>query len=394
MNREDRWLLPEGIEESLPDEAAWLEHNRRSLLDLFSTWGYDLVITPMIEYTESLLIGPSDDLDLQTFKLTDQLSGRMMGLRADITSQVARIDAHMLRRDAPTRFCYIGTVLRTRPSGRDLTRSPLQIGAELYGHAGLDSDVEVISLMLEAIKLVGLKDVCLDLGHVGIFTALVKQAALNDEQQKTLQTLLQQRALPEYEKIISNCSLNENWQNILMSLPELSGDIEVIDQARRLLQGTDKSVIESINYVEQLSKRVIQRCPDILLHFDLAALSGYRYQNGAVFAAYISGQGEQIARGGRYDMIGEVFGHSRPATGFSLDLKALAKISTNKNNTKFGIFAPNDDDPSLHVKINQLRDEGERVICALENQHGDASDMQCDRVLEKQNQQWIVRDLK
>ena len=193
MSNEDRWLLPEGIEESLPDEASWLEYYRRALLDMFSTWGYELVIPPLIEYLDSLLISPSDDLDLQTFKLTDQLTGRMMGVRADMTSQVARIDAHMLKRDAPTRFCYLGTVLRTRPSGRDLTRSPLQIGAELYGHAGIDSDVEVICLMLEALKLVGIEDICLDLGHVGIFSNLAKQAGLDENQQKALQTLLQQK---------------------------------------------------------------------------------------------------------------------------------------------------------------------------------------------------------
>ena len=394
MSSEGRWLLPEGIEESLPDEAAWLEHYRRRLLDLFSTWGYDLVITPMIEYTNSLLIGPSDDLDLQTFKITDQLTGKMMGVRTDITSQVARIDAHMLKRDEPTRFCYIGTVLRTRPSGRDLTRSPLQLGAELYGHAGLDSDVEVICLMLEALNLVGIENICLDLGHVGIFTDLVKQAGVKEEHQKALQTLLQQRALPEYEKYILDCALSEKWQKILMSLSDLSGDRDIIIHARKILQDSDESVIKYIDDVEQLSNRVIQRYPNLQLHFDLAALSGYRYQNGAVFAAYISGQGEQIARGGRYDMIGEAFGHSRPATGFSLDLKALAKISPNSNETKQGIFAPSHDDPDLQEIINKLRAKGERVICELENQHGDAADMQCNRILEKQNQQWIVKELK
>ncbi len=394
MSREDRWLLPEGIEESLPDEAAWLEHYRRTLLDMFSTWGYELVITPLIEYLDSLLIGPSDDLDLQTFKLTDQLTGRMMGVRADMTSQVARIDAHMLKRDAPTRFCYLGTVLHTRPSGRDLTRSPLQLGVELYGHSGIDSDLEVIALMLEALKLVGIKNICLDLGHVGIFTGLVQQAGLNENQQKTLQTLLQQKALPEYEHYLSKCALTEEWQEILVSLSDLSGDVGIVEHAKKVLQKTNDSVIENINYVEELAKRVHQLYSDIQLHFDFAALSGYRYQNGAVFAAYISGQGEQIARGGRYDMIGEVFGRSRPATGFSLDLKELAKISPNTCKTIRGIYAPNVNDEELRNKIAQLRGQGERVICELQNQHGDAANMNCDRVLEKENQQWIVKEVK
>jgi ATP phosphoribosyltransferase regulatory subunit len=394
MSSEDRWLLPEGIEESLPDEAAWLEHYRRSLLDMFSTWGYELVITPLIEYLDSLLIGPSDDLDLQTFKLTDQLTGRMMGVRADMTSQVARIDAHMLKREAPTRFCYLGTVLHTRPSGRDLTRSPLQLGAELYGHAGVDSDVEVICLMLETLKLVGIENICLDLGHVGIYTSLMRQAGLNAEQQKSLQALLQQRALPEYEQFLSACSLEEEWQEILMALSDLSGNEGMLDSAKKVLQNTNSSVIENINYVEELSKRVMQRSPETQIHFDFAALSGYRYQNGAVFAAYISGQGEQIARGGRYDAIGEVFGRSRPATGFSLDLKALAKISPHALQAIQGIFAPNDDDPQLHEKIMQLRAQGERVICELSGQSGDALSMQCNRILNKEKQQWIVKERK
>ncbi len=395
MSNEDRrWLLPEGIEESLPDEAAWLERYRRALLDMFSTWGYEFVIPPLIEYLDSLLIGPSDDLSLQTFKLTDQLSGRMMGVRADMTSQVARIDAHVLKRDVPTRFCYLGTVLRARPGGRDLTRSPLQLGAELYGHAGVDSDLEIICLMLEALQLVGVKDVCLDLGHVGIFTSLVEQAGLNETQQKTLQTLLQRKALPEYEQFLSACNLHEEWQEILMALADLSGDESVIGYARDVLRKTGGTAVEKIDYVEELSGHVKRRSPKIQLHFDFAVLSGYRYQNGAVFAAYTSGQGEQIARGGRYDMIGEAFGRSRPATGFSLDLKALAKISPCASETARGIFAPNDDDPRLREKIALLREKGERVICELSNQTGGAAEMGCDRVLQKENRQWIVRELE
>ena len=391
---QDRWLLPEGIEESLPDESAWLEKYRRELLDMFSTWGYELVITPLIEYLDSLLIGPSDDLDLQTFKLTDQLTGKMMGVRADMTSQVARIDAHMLKRDAPTRFCYLGTVLHTRPGGRDLTRSPLQVGAELYGHAGLDSDVEVICLMLEALKLVGIDNILLDLGHVGIFTKLVEQASFNEVQQKQLQNLLQQKALPEYEHFLAGCSLDENWQNIFTSLIDLSGGEEVIVSTKDLLKNSGTEVIENIEYVESLAALVSNRYPNIQLHYDFAALSGYRYQNGAVFAAYVSGQGGEVARGGRYDMIGEVFGRSRPATGFSMDLKALAKISSKANAIAQGIYAPNDDDPSLQEKIKQLRAQGERVICELTGQHGKAQDLTCNRVLVQQNQQWIVKDIQ
>ncbi len=388
----DLWLLPEGIEESLPDESAWLEKYRRELVDMFSTWGYELVMPPLIEYLDSLLIGPSDDLDLQTFKLTDQLTGRMMGVRADMTSQVARIDAHMLKRDAPTRFCYLGTVLHARPGGRDLTRSPLQVGAELYGHAGLDSDVEVICLMLEALSLVGIEDVLLDLGHVGIFTILVENAGLSEAQQKQLQALLQQKAQPEYEQFLAACSLSDDWHNIFLSLMDLSGGEGVIATAKQLLKDSNDEVIEYIDYVAELSKRVSKHYPNIQLHYDFAALSGYRYQNGAVFAAYISGQGGEIARGGRYDTIGQVFGRSRPATGFSLDLKALAKISPKTNQSVLAIYAPLDADPAQREKIKQLRAQGARVICELSNQQGGVKEMQCDRVLVKEQQKWVVKD--
>lgn len=389
----DRWLLPEGIEESLPDESAWLEKYRRELVDMFSTWGYELVIPPLIEYLDSLLIGPSDDLDLQTFKLTDQLTGKMMGVRADMTSQVARIDAHMLKRDVPARFCYLGTVLHTRPGGRDLTRSPLQVGAELYGHCGLESDLEIICLMLEALNLVGIDDVLLDLGHVGIFTNLVENAGLTEAQQKQLRILLQQKAQTEYQQFLASCSLSDDWNKVFLSLMDLSGDTGVIAEAKQLLKDADPVVIEYIDYVAKLSSRVAIRYPDIQLHYDFSALSGYRYQNGAVFAAYISGQGGEIARGGRYDMIGQVFGRSRPATGFSLDLKALAKISPKLNANVLGIYAPNNDDSGLQEKIKQLRTQGERVICELTDQQGDAKELGCNRILMQEEQQWIVKEL-
>ena len=396
MNK-DRWLLPEGIEESLPNESAWLEKYRRELVDMFSTWGYEQVMPPLIEYLDSLLIGPCDDLDLQTFKLTDQLTGKMMGVRADMTSQVARIDAHMLKRDVPARFCYLGTVLHTRPSGRDLTRSPLQVGAELYGHSGLDSDVEVICLMLEALRLVGIEDVLLDLGHVEIVARLVEKVGLSEEQESQLQSLLQQKAQSEYEQFVSTCDLSDEWTKVFLSLMDINGGVEVIETAKQLLQENNSEVIEHIDYVAELSKQVVKRHPRIQVHYDFAALSGYRYQNGAVFAAYVSGLGGEIARGGRYDMIGQAFGRSRPATGFSLDLKALAKISPKKNEHVYGIYAPNEDDALLQEKVKQLRMQGERVICELSDQLGDEKDfpkeLGCNRVLQMQGKEWVVKEI-
>jgi ATP phosphoribosyltransferase regulatory subunit len=284
--------------------------------------------------------------------------------------------------------------MRTRPGGRDLTRSPLQVGAELYGHAGLDSDVEVICLMLEALALVGINDVLLDLGHVGIFTALIRKAGLTESQQIKLQALLQQKAQTEYEQFLTTCSLSEDWHKIFLSLMDLSGDAKVINTAKQLLKDCGEEVMDFIMYVDDLSKRVALRYPEIQLHYDFSALSGYQYQNGAVFAAYISGQGGEIARGGRYDMIGQVFGRSRPATGFSLDLKALAKISTNVNNPVQSIYAPLENDLQLQEKINQLRAQGLRVICELSDQQGSAKDLGCDRMLVKKGQEWVIEDAR
>ena len=258
--------------------------------------------------------------------------------------------------------------------------------------AGLDSDVEVICLMLEALNIVGIQNVLLDLGHVGIFNTLVSQAGLSESQRKQLQALLQQKALPEYAQFLSDCDLNEEWHKIFTSLMDMSGEKEIVDKAKALFKENGDDVIEYIDYVDELSQRVVNRYPSVQLHYDFSALSGYRYQNGAVFAAYIAGQGGEIARGGRYDMIGKVFGRSRPATGFSMDLKALAKISPITTQAISSIFAPQDNDPALQEKIKQLRAQGERVISDLSNQKGLAKDLQCDRILVKEKQQWVIKD--
>jgi ATP phosphoribosyltransferase regulatory subunit len=391
MNNE-RWLLPEGIEELLPPQAERLERLRRDVLDLFSRWGYGLVMPPLVEYLDSLLTGTGNDLDLQTFKLTDQLNGRMMGVRADITPQVARIDAHSLSdRKSPVRLCYQGTVLHTRGDGLGGSRSFTQIGAELYGHSGVESDAEMVNLMLDTLTLTGIGSVYVDLGHVGIFRALTHAAGLNAEQESQLFDALQRKAVPEIQSLLETFAVNADVRQSVEDLVWLNGGNEVLDKARLSLKG-NFAALKALDEVAQVAERVNQQQPDLQLHFDLAELRGFHYHTGVVFAAYQAGQGRAIAQGGRYDDIGEVFGRARPATGFSADLRALAVLSATKNDTEKSIFAPADDSPELIQKIRELRTAGRRVICGLPGQAGDAAAAGCQQVLIMQDGQWVVTD--
>ncbi|OOZ35740.1 ATP phosphoribosyltransferase regulatory subunit [Solemya velesiana gill symbiont] len=384
------WLLPEGIDEVLPPNANALEHLRRKMLDLYSSWGYELVFPPFIEYLESLLTGTGGDLDIQTFKLTDQITGRTMGIRADITPQVARIDAHQLRRDCPTRLCYLGTVLNTRPDGFAGSRSPLQIGAELYGHAGVESDLEILCLMLETMECAGVEDVYLDLGHVGIFRGLAEQAGLDSSQELALFDALQRKAVPEIEGLVESFGIDAAVGEMLCALAELSGD-DALEQGRERLKAASSPVLEAIAELERLAGKLAERRPDVPVHFDLSELRGYHYHTGVVFAAFAPGLGQELARGGRYDEIGKVFGRARPARGFSADLKMLYRLSgTVDQNSETGIYAPACDEPELMQKIKELRAQGRRVVCALPGQTGDAQTMGCGEALEKQGEDWVV----
>lgn len=391
MTDKNRWLLPEGIEEMLPKQAEHLERLRRQLIDLFHTWGYELVITPLVEYLESLLIGSGDDLDLQTFKLTDQLSGRLMGLRADITPQVARIDAHRLRRDAPTRLCYVGAVLHTRPDGFTSTRSPVQVGAELYGHAGIESDVEVLMLMVETLATTGITDIYLDLGHVSIFRGLARDAKLSHEQELTLFDALQRKAKPEIKAFLAQLPIQQEAQQMLVNLVDLNGGEEVLVNAREVLKGAGPSVHKALDELQSIAAAARRRCPQVPLHFDLAELRGYYYKTGLVFAAFVPGHGQEIARGGRYDQIGAVFGRARPATGFSADLKTLIALSADAPQPVRAILAPHTTDVGLEGQVQALRKQGERVIYALPGQAGTLTELGCDRILEKQSGNWVVK---
>lgn len=389
MSQHNTWLLPEGIDELLPAQARALETLRRSLLDCYHGWGYQLVMTPFIEFLESLLTGTGCDLDLQTFKLTDQLSGRLLGVRADITPQAARIDAHRLRHDAPTRLCYIGSVLRTRAEGLSGSRSPLQIGAELYGHAGIDSDVEILSLMLETLRVAGLDDVYLDLGHVGIFRALAAAASMNAGDEAALFDALQRKAVPEIAGIVDGLDIDHGLRRMLLGLVDLNGDEAVLERARSLFAGAPQAVLDAVDYVATVAQRLRSSLPGVPVHFDLAELRAYHYQTGIVFAAFVPGEGQEVARGGRYDQIGEVFGRARPATGFSADLKNLMRLGKFEPQPLSGaVLAPVDDDPSLRARIVELRSAGNVVISELPGQAGDPSQMGCSHRLQKQAGGW------
>lgn len=388
--KSDRWLLPEGIEEVLPEQARRLEALRRRLLDLYSGWGYELVMPPLIEYLDSLLTGTGHDLDLQTFKLTDQLTGKLMGVRADMTPQVSRIDAHTIKRDCPTRLCYIGSVLHTRPDGFAGSRSPIQVGAELYGHSGSESDVEVFRLMLATLRESDIRDLYFDLGHVGIYRQLIQTTGLADEQQAELFAALQRKAIPEIEQLLARAGVDGKHAKGLLGLAELNGEEGVIDEARKLLGFAGKGVARALDNLAAVADQIKAAEPDIPLHFDLAELRGYNYHTGVVFAAYVPGRGQAIAQGGRYDEIGKVFGRARAATGFSTDLKTLSDLGRYENEQPGGIYAPYPDEPALQEKIDQLRKQGERVISALPGDNGDPQQLGCDRQLVRDGKAWQI----
>lgn len=398
MNNE-RWLLPEGIDELLPPQAQQLELLRRRLLDLFNSWGYDLVLPPLVEYLDSLLTGTGNDLDIQTFKLTDQLSGRLMGVRADITPQVARIDAHRMgNREGPVRLCYQGTVLHTRGDGLGGSRSFTQIGAELYGHPTVESDAEMVCLMLEALEVSGVGQVYVDLGHVGIFRALSAAAGLSKDQETVLFDALQRKALPEVETLLAELEMDSNTRGCITDLVWLNGGAEILDKAREKFK-SNAEVTAALDEVTHVAERVSKQRPGLQLHFDFAELRGFHYHTGVVFAAYQKGQGRAIAQGGRYDDIGKVFGRARPATGFSADLRALANLGAVDEIQFGGIFAPaisssTEESTALYEKIKELRSAGERVVCELSGQTGGANEVGCDRILVYSDGQWIVQDKK
>jgi ATP phosphoribosyltransferase regulatory subunit len=317
-----RWLLPEHIEDILPAEAMRIELLRRSILDLFFKNKFELVIPPLVEFTDSLLTGTGHDLDLRTFKLVDQLSGRMMGVRADITPQVARIDAHLLNRSGVTRLCYCGSVLHARPASPAATREPMQIGAEIFGHAGIGSDLEIQGLLCQALAVAGVRGARMDVGHVAVFRSLVQAAKLGHELEVELFEALQKKDVPGLKALTRR--LDAKTRAALLLLPELYGGADVLDLAEKKLPN-----LPDLHKALATLRALAKACP-IPVSFDLTELRGYHYHSGVVFDAYCDGVAGAVARGGRYDEVGKAFGRLRPATGFSIELRSLAAVETRK----------------------------------------------------------------
>ncbi|MBY0340609.1 MAG: ATP phosphoribosyltransferase regulatory subunit [Rhodocyclaceae bacterium] len=380
-----RWLLPEAIEDILPNEAARIEALRRRMLDGFRGHGYEMVTPPLLEYVESLLTDGAHDLDLRTFKLVDQLSGRTLGIRADITPQVARIDAHLLNRAGVTRLCYCANVLHTRSDSLTATREPLQIGAEIYGHAGIEADIEIIRLLANTLALADLSTTRIDLGHVGIFRALVNRADLDDDQVEVLFGALQAKDVPTLNALTDGIS--EPVRSALRALPDCYGGSEVLDKVLTLVKD-DAEVAAAVADLRQLAAALA----GLPVSFDLADLRGYHYHSGVMFAAYCARHPNAIALGGRYDNMGKVFGRARPATGFSMDLREVVRLSENGGEAG-KILAPWSDDPALQQEVARLRAAGEAVAIALPGHDDSWREAGCDRRLVKHDAQWILEAL-
>ena len=396
MTSAKRWLLPDGVEEILPAEAYKLESLRRHLLDLYESWGYQLVITPLIEYLDSLLVGSSTDLDLHTFKITDQLSGRMMGIRADITPQAARIDAHCLKREGPVRLCYADNVLHTRPRGIMTSRVPIRIGAELYGYSGVECDIELVSIMHETLRAAEINDVHIVLGHVGIFRTLLLEANLDEGTERSLFEAVQRKEYDRINEVLNSSVIDKELRQMLEQLTRLSGDETILEAAKQVFAAAPVTVTAELDELVAIAEGIKKRLPEAATFFDLCELRGYEYHTGIVFAAYTPNYGRAVAKGGRYDHIGEVFGRARPASGFDSDLKVLAKLSNKIFKRRAAIVVPNNNDPDLLILVDTLREQGEIVV----NWFGDAElsqqdceEQNCDRQIVNRNGEWVVESL-
>jgi len=398
-----RWLLPENIADVLPSEARRVEELRRRLLDLYRSYGYELVMPPLIEHLDSLLTGSGADLGLRTFQLVDQLSGRTLGVRADMTPQVARIDAHLLNREGVTRLCYAGSVLHTRPQGLFATREPIHAGAELYGHAGIEADLEAIELLVRSLDAAGVAKVRIDLCHAAIVPALLEMDGGGGERDvEALYALLRGKDAPGLDEWLHDAS--PTLRASLRALPGLHGRVAAgaaadetsrddgspLARARAALPQA-APIAAALEQLERLCASPLwRRWPAAELSVDLADLRGYRYHNGITFAAYVEGLPYAIARGGRYDNVGRVFGRARPATGFSIELRALAGLGTDAEPVP-AIRAPWSDDAALIETVAALRAAGEIVIQVLPGHEQEQQEFACDRELAMQDGRWTVR---
>ena len=379
------WLLPDYVADALPQEAARIEHLRRTVLDLFRVHGYEFIMPPLLEHLDSLLTGSGSDLKLRTFQLVDQLSGRTLGIRADMTPQAARIDAHLLNRSGVTRLCYCDSVLHTLPASHAASREPIQLGAELYGYVGVEADIEVIRLLATALIKADTPAARIDIGHVGVFRALAKAAGLSQDDESAIIRLLQVKDVPSLRDFCDRFALP--YRAAFMRLPELYGDSSLLARA-----GDELPQLPEIEVALETLRRLHTSMPDLPLSFDLADLTGYHYHNGVVFAAYYSGYPGAIARGGRYDGVGKAFGRARAATGFSLDLREIARLTLGRSDVR-GILVPAvDRDPELLKCVAGLRAQGEVVVELLPGETQCEGPV-CDRMLTLRDGQWKLESI-
>ncbi len=377
------WVLPDHIADVLPSEARHIEELRRELLDTARGYGYELVMPPLLEHLESLLTGTGEALDLQTFKLVDQLSGRMLGVRADTTPQVARIDAHLLNRRGVTRLCYCGPVAHTRPDRPHATREPLQFGAEIYGHAGLEADLEVLQLALDSLQAAQVRDTSVDMGDARIVRALLPGAAMPAATRAKVHAALVAKDAGELAVLTRDLPAADRQG--LLALVGLYGDIGVLDEAARVLPDRP-AITQALAELRALASQL----GGARVSFDLADLRGYAYYSGVRFAVYAQQAGDALVRGGRYDEVGAVFGRNRPAVGFSLDLKRLV-AAVPPRPLRAAIRAPWGEAADLRAAISALRRRGETVVCILPGHESEVDEFHCDRVLAHTAGEWIVQ---
>ena len=376
------WVLPDHIADVLPSEARHIEELRRDLLDMARCYGYELVMPPLLEHLESLLTGTGEALDLQTFKLVDQLSGRMMGLRADTTPQVARIVAHLLNRTGVARLCYCGPVLHTRPDSPHATREPLQFGSEIFGHAGLEADLEILLLALDCLKVARVQGLHVDMADARIVNSLMAGVSLPAAQLAQVHAALATKDASELATLTR--SLPNAARQGLLALVQLYGDAKVLDEAKKVLLPTAVLNSSLLNL-----KYLASHLGTAKVTFDLADLRGYAYYSGARFSIYAQGAGDALVRGGRYDEVGAVFGRNRPAVGFSLDVKALVGAVAPRS-LHAAIRAPWGEAGALRSAVAALRSRGETVVCVLPGHENEVDEFQCDRELTLVAGQWVV----
>ena len=392
--RSSSWQLPDQIADVLPSEARHIEELRRLFLDTSRSYGYELVMPPLLEHLESLLTGTGESLDLQTFKLVDQLSGRTLGLRADTTPQVARIDAHLLNRQGVARLCYCGPVLHTRAERPHATREPLQFGAEIYGHAGLEADLEAQLLALEGLRAAGVTQLGVDMADVRVVSSLLAGAVVPAKALSMLHAALADKDSSELDSVLNSLSggISRESREGLKALLELYGDDKVLDEAEKVLPSSPllHEALQNLKWLARHTQSAEHTGGAVRVTFDLADLRGHAYYSGTRFAIY--GQGAELARGGRYDEVGAVFGRNRPAVGFSLDLKELVSVLPARP-LKAAIRAPWGEGDSLRTVIAQLRAEGETVVCVLPGHEHEVNEFDCDRELASVNGRWVVEIL-